>query len=184
MVEAGAAVDRGPNDVGKMKSVQWKRANKAVISAQLGPYWSNSYELRGMSWEVVVTVMDSGLIFTDKTFAIRHRNTKFTEVFSHKTNPLYSECHIPTSLIHTCSTEQNNSSVSNTSFGETHTSFGENSHFTWWELTLHLVRLTLHLVRLTPIFWTTCVNQLTSVQRLYHRSGSPLHYQTQSLQIL
>ena len=59
-----------------------------------------------MSWEVMVSVMDSGLIFADKTFAICHRNTKFTEVFSRKINPLYGECHIPTSLIQTCSTEQ------------------------------------------------------------------------------
>jgi len=50
---------------------------------------ANWYELRGMSRDVAVSVMDSGLIFADKTFVICHRNVKFMKTFSRKINQLY-----------------------------------------------------------------------------------------------
>ena len=55
-----------------------------------------------MSQDVMASVTDSRLIFVDKTFMNRHRNAKFTKVFTCERNPLCGKCMYVCMYVCTC----------------------------------------------------------------------------------
>ena len=95
MVETDITFFRGPT---AFESVHWKLAKKAIISIVRGREAHGHVEHSRMSQ---VCKTDSGLIFTDRSFANCHRNARFMKVFSCEINLLYgsADCLFSTVLV-------------------------------------------------------------------------------------